>query len=167
MSNAFYSQYHESRLGGDVVGNLTRGCVVDRLAAMRRRERTAYRLDPVAHRRCGGGVVPPSLASTPVLSASWREKICHWSFNVVDHFDFSREVVAVSMSLFDRYLAARGNRCSGSMALLASLTTLHIAIKVHEMRKVRLTTLANLSRGQFGETGRMHRLIFVSFYLLY
>ena len=69
---------------------------------------------------------------------------------MIDHFDLSREVVAVSMSLFDRYLATRGNRCNGSTALLASLTTLHIAIKVHEVRKIKISTLANLSRGQFG-----------------
>jgi len=86
----------------------------------------------------------------PHLNSSWREKICHWSFNVIDHFDLSREVVAVSMSLFDRFLATRGNRCNGSTALLASLTTLHIAIKVNEVRKIKLGTLANLSRGQFG-----------------
>ena len=36
------------------------------------------------------------------------------------------------------------------MALLTSLTTLHIAIKLHEVKKIKLSTLANLSRGQFG-----------------
>jgi Cyclin, N-terminal domain/Cyclin, C-terminal domain len=35
------------------------------------------------------------------------------------------------------------------MALLASLTTLHIAIKLHDTKKIKLCTLANLSRGQF------------------
>jgi len=84
------------------------------------------------------------------LNASWREKICQWSYNVVDHFDLPRDVVAVSMDLFDRYLATRGNECSGNMALLASLTTLHIAIKVHSEKNIKVTTLASLSRGQFG-----------------
>ncbi|KAL7554476.1 hypothetical protein ACHAWF_018076 [Thalassiosira exigua] len=178
MSNAFYSQYHEGRLGGDIIGNLTRGCVIDRLSRMRHQERTVYgpRGGPAEKGATppppcfprgggggGGGGGPGSVASAcgsgsagggdesiPPLNSSWREKICHWSFNVVDHFDLSREVVAVSMSLFDRFLAARGNRCNGSTALLASLTTLHVAIKVHEVRKIKLTTLANLSRGQFG-----------------
>ncbi|KAL3791407.1 hypothetical protein ACHAW5_005781 [Stephanodiscus triporus] len=150
--NAFYSQYHEGRIGGDIIGNLTRGCVIDRLSMMRTAERTRYNY------RCAEKL-PPSFPppttsaadeSMPPLNSSWREKICHWSFNVIDHFDLSREVVAVSMSLFDRYLATRGNRCNGSTALLASLTTLHIAIKINEVRKIKLTTLANLSRGQFG-----------------
>jgi len=36
------------------------------------------------------------------------------------------------------------------MALLASLTTLHIAIKVHSEKNIKVSTLASLSRGQFG-----------------
>jgi len=85
------------------------------------------------------------------INISWREKICHWSYNVVDHFDISREVVAISLKLFDRYLATCNNKCNGNLALLASLTTLHIAIKLHETKKVKLSTLASLSRGQFND----------------
>lgn len=157
MSNAFYSQYHEGRIGGDIIGNLTRGCVIDRLSMMHHQEKTIYNYhnaDKLAQSSfptaCNHAHINPADESIPPLNSSWREKICHWSFNVIDHFDLSREVVAVSMSLFDRYLATRNNRCNGSTALLASLTTLHIAIKVHEVRKIKLTTLANLSRGQFG-----------------
>mmetsp|Transcript_8800 Transcript_8800/g.21364 ORF Transcript_8800/g.21364 Transcript_8800/m.21364 type:complete len:411 (+) Transcript_8800:353-1585(+) len=152
--NTSYSQYHEGRIGGDIIGNLTRGCVIDRLSMMCRQERTLYnhdssadKLPPQSFPSRENNVVDESI---PQLNSSWREKICHWSYNVIDHFDLSREVVAVSMSLFDRFLATRSNRCNGSTALLASLTTLHIAIKVHEVRKIKLTTLANLSRGQFG-----------------
>lgn len=65
-------------------------------------------------------------------------------------FDLSREVVAISLDLFDRFLATRNNICSGNTALLVSLTTLHISIKIHDTKKVKITTLANLSRGQFG-----------------
>lgn len=56
----------------------------------------------------------------------------------------------MSLDLFDRYLATRGNECTGTLALLVSLTTLHIAIKLHDSKKIKITTLANLSRGQFG-----------------
>eukprot|EP00984_Skeletonema_dohrnii_P038591 scaffold42025_cov150-Skeletonema_dohrnii-CCMP3373.AAC.2 len=146
-----YSQYHESRIGGEIVGNLTRGCIISRLEVMRSQEQSTY-----SYRNYEPPAFPHPTnrnnadESIPHLNSSWREKICHWSFNVIDHFDLSREVVAVSMSLFDRFLATRGNRCNGSTALLASLTTLHIAIKVNEVRKIKLGTLANLSRGQFG-----------------
>lgn len=147
-----YSQYHESRIGGEIVGNLTRGCIISRLEVMRSQEQSTYSYrnyeppafpNPTNRNNADESIIPH-------LNSSWREKICHWSFNVIDHFDLSREVVAVSMSLFDRFLATRGNRCNGSTALLASLTTLHIAIKVNEVRKIKLGTLANLSRGQFG-----------------
>jgi hypothetical protein len=68
----------------------------------------------------------------------------------VHSFDLSREVVAVSLSLFDRYLATCGNQCNGNLALLTSLTTLAIAIKLYDPKRIKITTLANLSRGQFG-----------------
>jgi len=84
------------------------------------------------------------------VNVTWREKIVHWSYNVVDHFDLSREVVAISLDLFDRFLATLHNKCNGNLALLTSLTTLHLAIKLHDTKRVRMSTLANLSRGQFG-----------------
>lgn len=83
------------------------------------------------------------------LNGGWREKICQWSYNVVEHFDLPREVVAISLDLFDRYLATRGNECNCDLALLASLTTLHIAIKIHSEQNIKASTLASLSRGQF------------------
>lgn len=117
--------------------------IVDRVQAMRKQEETSYLYRHFLPR------LPDGTRDTR-LNIVWREKICQWSYNVVDHFDLSREVVAVSLSLFDRYLATLGNRCNGNMALLTSLTTLHIAIKLHDPKKIKLSTLANLSRGQFG-----------------
>eukprot|EP00797_Seminavis_robusta_P010389 Sro176_g077270.2 (266) ;mRNA; r:18505-19302 len=54
------------------------------------------------------------------------------------------------MGLFDQYLAIRGNLCTGSLVLLTSLTTLHLAIKLHETKRIKSSILADLSRGQFG-----------------
>lgn len=113
--------------------------IVDRLSAMRLQEEGPYEYSSyLLH------------GDDTKLNFSWREKITHWSYNVIDHFDLSREVVAISLNLFDRFLATRGNKCNGNLALLTSLTTLHLAIKVHDSKKIRLSTLANLSRGQFG-----------------
>lgn len=78
-----------------------------------------------------------------------REKICHWTYSVVDHFKLSRETVAISMDLFDRFLATQGNLCTSQSALLASLTTLYIAIKVNEKKNIKISTLVSLSRNQF------------------
>lgn len=79
----------------------------------------------------------------------WREKICYWTYSVIDHFNLSRETVAISMNFFDRYLATRGNECDGDFALLTSLTTLYLAIKLNEKKKIKLETLTALSRGNF------------------
>lgn len=125
--------------------SLPKECVLDRLQIMMHQEETNYRYESYFP-----GTSWAEMEHQAQLNASWREKICQWSYNVVDHFDLPREVVAISLDLFDRYLATRGNQCSGNMALLASLTTLHIAIKVHSEKNIKVTTLASLSRGQFG-----------------
>jgi hypothetical protein len=78
-----------------------------------------------------------------------REKICQWTFSVIDHFGLSRQTVSISIDLFDRFFATRGNRSDTDLALLTSLTTLYIAIKVNEKKKIKLSTLARLSRQQF------------------
>mmetsp|Transcript_20091 Transcript_20091/g.29816 ORF Transcript_20091/g.29816 Transcript_20091/m.29816 type:complete len:335 (+) Transcript_20091:331-1335(+) len=113
--------------------------VVDRVMAMRRQEEGPYLYESYLLEN-----------EDAQVNVSWREKITHWSYNVVDHFGLSREVVAISLNLFDRFLATRGNTCNGNMALLTSLSTLHLAIKLHDTKKIRISTLASLSRGQFG-----------------
>jgi hypothetical protein len=113
--------------------------IVDRVLSMRRQEDDGYKYESYLLD-----------GEDTKLNVTWREKITHWSYNVVDHFELSREVVAISLNLFDRFLATRGNSCNGNLALLTSLTTLHLAIKLHDTKKIRISTLANLSRGQFG-----------------
>mmetsp|Transcript_8098 Transcript_8098/g.15250 ORF Transcript_8098/g.15250 Transcript_8098/m.15250 type:complete len:293 (+) Transcript_8098:153-1031(+) len=78
-----------------------------------------------------------------------RDKICNWTYSVIDHFELSRQTVAISIDIFDRYMATRGNLCDSNLALLTSLATLYIAIKVNEKKKMKLCTLAKLSRDRF------------------
>lgn len=144
-------------------------------------EETGYDLDSYFPPR-----VTPHEGNLPrkqnIIHGGWREKICQWSYNVVDHFDLPREIVSISLNYFDRYMATLSTSGgetktetdestlpggSGDLALLASLGTLHLATKVHAINhndydpslgpleeqhhKVpSLSTLANLSRGQFG-----------------
>jgi hypothetical protein len=56
-------------------------------------------------------------------------------YNVADSFNLSREVVALSMSLFDRFMATR------ICLRLVSIATLHISIKVSESSCIMLSTL--------------------------
>lgn len=85
--------------------------------------------------------------STTGVNEIWREKICEWSFQVVDHFDFNREIVEVSLSYLDRYLSSR--QVNKKIFQLAAMTTLYLAIKLYENRSLKITSLIELSRGKF------------------
>jgi len=73
------------------------------------------------------------------------------SYNVVDYFDLSREVVALSLSLFDRFFATELCKPSSDLVLLTSIATLHIAIKMRESAIIKLSTLSWFGRGRFSE----------------
>jgi len=125
---------------------ITKPFLIDRINAMKRQEMAFYLyrmyVQPSQTRQC---------EDDRLEFYAWREKICHWSYSVIDHFELSRHTVAISLDLFDRFLATRGNKCDGSAALLTSLTTLYIAVKIHESKKIKLSTLTHLSRGQFDD----------------
>ncbi|GFH46953.1 hypothetical protein CTEN210_03428 [Chaetoceros tenuissimus] len=89
----------------------------------------------------------PSDPSAGELSAVWRERICEWCYQVVDHFDYSREVVAVAMSFLDRYLSVK--RVNKKIFQLAAMTSLYLAIKITEPSILKISSLIGLSRGFF------------------
>jgi Cyclin, N-terminal domain len=94
------------------------------------------------------------------LGEEWRQKICQWSFRVIDHFRLDREIVSFGLNLFDRYLvtncldkqARQSNRnkirsgvCScpscgqsidSATYQLAAMTSLYVAIKLHPDNKM-------------------------------
>ena len=77
-----------------------------------------------------------------------REQIVEWSFRVVDYFRIDREVVAVSLSFLDRFLATC--RCDRTSFKLAATTTLHLAVKLlYPCKLADLGILSDLSRGEF------------------
>ena len=126
--------------------------LVDTLRAMIGQERSGYNLDSYFPRdvKPKGG---SRIRQQNIIHGGWREKICQWSYNVVDHFDLPREIVSISLNYFDRYMATlstpeagpdnmterdlpgsatnTNTEGSGDLALLASLGTLHLATKVH------------------------------------
>ncbi len=89
----------------------------------------------------------PSDPGAGTLNDVWREKICEWCYQVVDHFDFSREVVDVSMSFLDRYLCTR--QVNKKVFQLAAMTSLYLAIKMYEPSSLKISSLIGLSRGFF------------------
>jgi hypothetical protein len=77
-----------------------------------------------------------------------REQIVEWSFRVVDYFRIDREVVALSLSLLDRFLATC--QCDRTTFKLAATTTLNLAVKLlYPCKLGDLGTLSDLSRGEF------------------
>jgi hypothetical protein len=86
-------------------------------------------------------------SSSSGINDVWREKICEWSYQVIDHFDFSREVVSISLHYLDRFLATR--HCSKKVFQLAAMTSLFLAIKLYEPGKLSMKSMIELSRGYF------------------
>lgn len=119
----------------DEIGHLNHKSVTERLVAMTRNERELYRV--------------PS--HDLIVDPDWRAHLAKWSYNVADYFDLSREVVALSMSLFDRFFATRMCAPSSDLCLLTSIATLHIAIKIRESAIIKLSTLSWIGRGKFSE----------------
>jgi len=76
-----------------------------------------------------------------------REKICEWSYKVVDHFEICRETVAISLNILDRFLEKV--TCNEKEFQLAAITTLNIAIKIHETTPINLKSFVELSNGHF------------------
>lgn len=90
----------------------------------------------------------PSHPANARIDEYCREQIVEWSFRVVDYFRIDREVVALSLSFLDRFLASC--RCDRTSFKLAATTTLHLAVKLlYPCKLSDLGILSDLSRGEF------------------
>lgn len=79
----------------------------------------------------------------------WREKICQWCYEVIDHFDISREIVSIAVNYLDRFLSLQSVDRTGFQLL--AMSCLHLAIKLYEPSVVTMKTMIELSRGTFLE----------------
>jgi len=123
--------------------------VPEKISVMLLQETTAYRCPD--YLSC-----PPTIRSnfdheTPSeslqIQAEWREKLCDWAVKVVDYFDMDREIVSVCVSYLDRYVAQR--LVSKRVFQLVAMTSLYIATKFYDPRKLCITSLVALSNGNF------------------
>jgi lipoyl(octanoyl) transferase len=76
-----------------------------------------------------------------------REKMCEWSYRVIDHFHASREIVAISFAYLDRFVNLCS--CDRNAFKLAAMTCLYMATKLFNWREISMRSLAELSRGEF------------------
>jgi lipoyl(octanoyl) transferase len=81
------------------------------------------------------------------INEVWRERICEWSYQVIDHFDFSREVVSISTHYLDRVLAK--THVNKKLFQLVAMTALYVAIKIYEPGTLNMSSMIELSRGYF------------------
>lgn len=98
------------------------------------------------HYQCGDYLLQPTYDDNAVDSLS-RKKMIDWKFRVVDHFGISRETVATSTNLLDRFVYQ--HTCDRMVFKLAAMTSLYMASKVDDYTQLPLAKLVELSRGEF------------------
>jgi len=89
----------------------------DRIRALKQQEDTRYHYETYLRRsmtRHRAEIADDSIL--PTFDSELRGQICAWNYRVVDHFDLTRDLVAISLSFFDRCLATCGNCCSAEVA---------------------------------------------------
>jgi len=85
-----------------------------------------------------------------------RKAMVDWCFTIVDAFDLSRETVAITMSILDRYLSSNKGRSnqvlnSKQQYQLAVITALFISVKLHEPVQLGIDLLLKLCRGYYSK----------------
>ena len=87
-----------------------------------------------------------------VINESWREKICEWLYDVVDHFGYSREIVYITLNLFDRYLfiySHNSKPVTPKLVQLIAVSALNLTLKVQDSKLDHLPMLLELSQNFF------------------
>lgn len=116
---------------------------VDVILAMREQERR-YRPRGYLHEASSSSTLP--------VDASCRTRMCEWCYQTVDYFQLSRHTVHVAMSCLDRFLDTTKGKpflTKRNLFQLACVTSLYIAIKVHEPVELDISALVQLSRGNY------------------
>jgi len=69
------------------------------------------------------------------VNEGWRRKVCEWLFEVVDHFQFDREVVLFAVCFLDRAASIETKKLGKSLNprqfQIIAATCFYIAIKLH------------------------------------
>mmetsp|Transcript_27414 Transcript_27414/g.31962 ORF Transcript_27414/g.31962 Transcript_27414/m.31962 type:complete len:306 (-) Transcript_27414:222-1139(-) len=90
-------------------------------------------------------------SSDSQITERWRDKICEWAYNMIDHFNYDRDLVAVTMNFLDRYAMERS--VDRKTYQLAAMTCLFLVTKMHSSRSTNLlldvSSLVKLSQDAF------------------
>jgi len=123
--------------------------IVQTIQTMMRKETTVY--------KCNDHVLSYNLEKLSIPRAdafqdfmvddSCRQKMCEWCYRIVDHFNGSRELVAIAQNYLDRFLDQY--RCDCTAYKLAAITSLYLAVKIYNRKPISSKSLASLSNGEF------------------
>ena len=110
---------------------------LEELQILLHQESTAYPVCPNYLSNLGSAKL-----ATLESGEEWRKKLCEWCFEVADHFEYDREVVAYALYYLDRTVAlktaAAQRATNGSergiskrVLQLVAVTSLYLAVKLH------------------------------------
>jgi len=140
--------------------------VLEELKVIMQQESTTYanRFDYISY-NVNNNTKNNSDRRKSVITEPLRRKISEWSFEVVDHFGFDREVVSIALNYVDRVAAIRTMQSDESLDRkefqLIAVAALYIAIKLHgetdsssDSYETTTTTRGKLESGAFIELSR-------------
>ena len=84
--------------------------VLRQVGAMMKKEASVYKCNDyvLSHKlenvKMSRGMKPSDPSQDFVVDDICRQKMCEWSYRIVDHFGGSRELVAISQNYVDRFL---------------------------------------------------------------
>jgi len=81
------------------------------------------------------------------VDGACRELMVEWEYKIVDYLGLARELVGIAFSFLDRFTAKC--ECDRKAYKLAAMTSLFMAIKIHNPRQFNIGALEKLSRGEF------------------
>lgn len=126
---------------------------MDRLAVMTSQDRE-YRCRDYFGRRSAAKTANPLSPTSAQLEPSedcpdsiCREKMVEWSYRVCDHFHTKREIVAYAFSYLDRFVDRC--HCDRKAFKLAAMTALYMSTKIFNQQQMSLSSISDLSRGEF------------------
>lgn len=93
--------------------------------------------------------IDATLLSKSILSVDdvLRVQICEWCYQVIDHLNFDREIVYVTLNYLDRYLSC--SKVNKKTFQLAAMTSLYLAIKLYSPIKLPMSSMIGLSQHKF------------------
>lgn len=117
----------------------------DTIRAMCQQEKFVYKkYDPLRHRM--------ERTQENDIDEICRDKMCEWSYQIVDFCKFHRESVDIAMNYLDRFLLTKFGQAAlhdRNVYQLVAMTCLYSAIKIHERQALSPSVVSQLSRGVY------------------